>query len=102
MVFPYGRSRVQSWVSSRTVRDSEMSGVPLKKLGYLARRNLAAVLDRVSPRGADWRGLADRMGFKYGTVRSLRLKESPTLALLDEWENAKGINASLGYIRYLV
>ena len=62
----------------------------VKKLGYLARRNLAAILDRSSPRGADWRGLSDRMGFLYDTVRALRAKESPTLALLDEWEREKG------------
>ena len=62
----------------------------VRKLGYLARRNLAAVLDHSSPRGADWKGLADRMGFTYDTVRLLRAKESPTLALLEEWETKKG------------
>ena len=62
----------------------------VKKLSYLARRNLAAVLDRSSPRGADWKGLCDRMGFLYDTVRLLRVKVSPTIALLEEWERAKG------------
>ena len=63
---------------------------PLNKLGYLARRNLATILDHSSPRGADWKGLSDRMGFTYDTVRALRQKESPTLALLEEWEQQKG------------
>ena len=68
-----------------------MEGVrPLNKLGYLARRNLATILDLNSPRGADWKGLSDRMGFTYDTVRALRLKESPTLALLEKWEQMKG------------
>ena len=62
----------------------------VKKLSYLARRDLAAILDHSSPRGADWKGLCDRMGFVYDAVRALRAKESPTLALLDEWESAKG------------
>ena len=62
----------------------------IKKLGYLTRRNLAAILDHISPRGADWKGLSDRMGFLYDTVRALRAKDSPTLALLDEWESVKG------------
>ena len=66
------------------------SSQSVKKLSYLARRDLAAILDHSSPRGADWKGLCDRMGFVYDTVRALRAKESPTLALLDEWESAKG------------
>lgn len=72
-----------------------MSEHPLKKLGYLARRDLATILDHSSPRGADWKGLSDRMGFSYDTVRALRLKESPTLALLEEWEREKGGEANL-------
>ena len=68
-----------------------MSDRPLKKLGYLARRSLATILDHSSPRGADWKGLSDRMGFLYDTVRSLSARESPTLALLEEWESARGI-----------
>ena len=71
----------------------------VKNLGYLARRNLAAILDHSSPRGADWKGLSGRMGFVYDTVRTLRAKDSPTLALLDEWESAKG---SIRYHRVLV
>ena len=65
---------------------------PLKALGYLARRNLATVLDHSSPRQADWKGLCDRMGFTYDTVLKTlsQSKESPTLALLEEWEKARG------------
>ena len=65
---------------------------PVKALGYLARRNLATVLDHSSPRGADWKGLCGRMGFAYDTVlrAQSQAKESPTLALLEEWERARG------------
>ena len=66
------------------------SSQSVKKLGYLARRNLATLLDHSSPRGADWKGLCGRMEFAYDTIMALRAKESPTLALLDEWERAKG------------
>lgn len=60
------------------------------ELGYLARRDLALVLDCESSTGKDWRGLVDRMNFKYDMIRRLRNKPSPTQALLEEWEKAKG------------
>ncbi|XP_064397730.1 myeloid differentiation primary response protein MyD88-like [Halichondria panicea] len=66
-----------------------------KEVGYLARRQLAVVLDRDSPRGLDWKGLADKMSFSYEVIVSLRGSRSPTLALLERWENNAGCDASL-------
>ncbi len=60
------------------------------ELGYLARRELAVLLDHESPQGRDWMGLADRMGFAYSTTLALKRERSPTLALLEEWERAVG------------
>ena len=60
------------------------------ELGFLARRELSVILDRTSPQGRDWRGLADRMKFTYGTVMALQSQRSPTLALLEEWERTAG------------
>ena len=78
------------------------SSQPVKKLGYLARRNLATLLDHSSPRGADWKGLCGRMEFAYDTIMALRAKESPTLALLDEWESAKGSTSGLLLLLLLI
>ena len=61
-----------------------------RELGYLARRQLAVVLNRESPRGADWKGLADKMRFSYEMVVALRSSPSPTMALLERWEKAAG------------
>ena len=67
-------------------------------LGYLARRELALVLDHESPQGRDWMGLADCMGFTYSTVLSLKGERSPTLTLLDEWEKAVGEFGVSGWV----
>ena len=61
-----------------------------RDLGYLARRELAVILNHESPRGADWKGLADKMKFSYDTIVSLRGKGSPTQALLEKWEKTAG------------
>lgn len=61
-----------------------------RELGYLARRDLAVVLDCESIQGKDWRGLSDRMNFDFNMIRRLRNKPSPTEALLEEWEKSKG------------
>ncbi len=64
-----------------------------RELGYLARRQLAGVLDRDSPRGLDWKGLADKMNFSHEVVVSLRGdSSSPTMALLERWERDAGKN----------
>ena len=60
------------------------------ELGYLARQDLSLILDNESPRGNDWRGLADRMGFSYNMVIFLKHKSSPTQSLLEEWERNLG------------
>ena len=83
-------ARLASYIPLATESGMSGSSQPVKKLGYLARRNLATLLDHSSPRGADWKGLCGRMEFAYDTIMALRAKESPTLALLDEWESAKG------------
>lgn len=61
-----------------------------QQLGYLARRQLAVLLDHESPLGRDWMGLADHMQFTYSTVLALKGERSPTLALLDQWERVAG------------
>lgn len=61
-----------------------------RELGFLARRELAIFLDHESPRGADWKGLADKMKFTYAAILSLKGKSSPTLALLEKWEAMAG------------
>lgn len=61
-----------------------------RELGFLARRELAVILDHESPRGADWKGLADKMKFTYDTVVTLRGKVSPTQILLEKWERTAG------------
>ena len=66
-----------------------MSGL-YKELGYLARRQLAVVLDRDSPRGLDWKGLADKMSFSYEVIVALRGSRSPTMTLLERWETHAG------------
>lgn len=60
------------------------------ELGYLARQQLAVILDHESPQGRDWMGLADKMQFTYSTVLALKGARSPTLVLLEEWEKAAG------------
>ena len=60
------------------------------ELGYLARRELALMLDCESSQGKDWRGLVDRMNFTYDMILRLKNKPSPTQALLEEWEKARG------------
>ena len=54
------------------------------------------VLDRDSPRGLDWKGLADKMSFSYEVIVSLRGSRSPTLALLERWENNAGTLTECG------
>ena len=61
-----------------------------RQLGFLDRNELALVLDQRSPRGHDWRGLADKMGFSYTLIVALEQKESPTITLLEEWERKLG------------
>ena len=61
-----------------------------KELGFLARRDLSLVLNQQSPRGNDWRGLVDKMGFSYQLNMVLSQQDSPTLALLEEWERTFG------------
>ena len=61
-----------------------------RELGFLARRNLAQILDHQSSTGIDWRGLVDKMGFSYEMNMILSSKESPTLSLLEEWERVRG------------
>jgi len=65
------------------------------ELGYLARQDLSLILDNESPRGHDWRGLADRMGFSNNMVLLLKHKSSPTQSLLEEWERNLGMNGEL-------
>lgn len=65
------------------------------ELPFLARHQLAMVLDQESPLARDWRGLADKMGFTYSMVTMLRGKQSPTMSLLEEWERFKGSEATL-------
>ena len=61
-----------------------------RELGFLARRNLAQILDLHSSTGIDWRGLVDKMGFSYEMNMVLSTKPSPTLSLLEEWERVLG------------
>ena len=61
-----------------------------RELGFLARRNLAQILDLHSSTGIDWRGLVDKMGFSYEMNMLLSTKPSPTLSLLEEWERVLG------------
>ena len=61
-----------------------------RELGFLARRNLAQILDHHSSTGMDWRGLVDQMGFSYEMNMLLSTKQSPTLSLLEEWERVLG------------
>lgn len=72
-----------------------MSRTLSHELPFLARHKLAMVLDQPSPLARDWRGLADKMGFTYGMVTTLRGKESPTMSLLEEWERFHGSEATL-------
>lgn len=72
-----------------------MSRTLSHELPFLARHRLAMVLDQPSPLARDWRGLADKMGFTYGMVTTLRSKESPTMSLLEEWERFNGSEATL-------
>ena len=60
------------------------------ELGFLARKDLSLILDKKSPRGHDWRGLCDLMGFSYEVNIALNQQESPTLSLLEEWERTLG------------
>ena len=68
---------------------SSMSSLA-RELGFLARRNLAQLLDHHSSTGIDWRGLVDKMGFSYEMNMLLSTRESPTLSLLEEWERVLG------------
>ena len=61
-----------------------------EELGFLARMDFAMVMDKTSPRGRDWRGLVDLMGFSYEMIVVLQTRESPTLSLLEEWERHFG------------
>ena len=61
-----------------------------RELGFLARRNLAQILDHHSSTGMDWRGLVDQMGFSYEMNMLLSTRQSPTLSLLEEWERVLG------------
>lgn len=65
------------------------------ELGFLARKELSLILDKHSPRGHDWRGLCDLMGFTYEVNIALNQQESPTLSLLEEWERSLGSQATL-------
>ena len=61
-----------------------------KELGFLARRDLSLILDKLSPTGNDWRGLVDKMGFSYQVNVAMGQQDSPTLSLLEEWERVYG------------
>ena len=71
------------------------------QLGFLAQRNLSAILDFDSSHQRNWVGLASQMGFPYETVLRLReeRKGSPTLALLEEWQKKVG---KLTCVRYFM
>jgi hypothetical protein len=73
-----------------------------RELGFLARRNLAQVLDHHSSTGMDWRGLVDQMGFSYEMNMLLSTRQSPTLSLLEEWERVLGAEATLDKLIDLV
>ncbi|CAI8056219.1 hypothetical protein GBAR_LOCUS30630 [Geodia barretti] len=73
-----------------------------RELGFLARRNLAQILDHHSSTGMDWRGLVDQMGFSYEMNMLLSTRQSPTLSLLEEWERVLGAEATLDKLIELV
>ena len=61
------------------------------ELNYVAKQQLARLLDYPSPSGKDWKGLLHLMGFKLELVVTLRKEESPTVVLLEKWEKSAGM-----------
>ncbi len=77
-----------------SISDAPMSLV--EELGFIAWRDLSAILDRDSSQHRDWTGLADKMGFPYDVVTRLkddmtRNYTSPTEGLLKLWQEKQGI-----------
>ena len=63
------------------------------ELGFLAQRSLSTILDCNSSQQRNWIGLADQMGFPYAMVvkiRETRTTDSPTVALLEAWQEKAG------------
>lgn len=72
------------------------------ELNYVAKQQLARLLDYPSPSGKDWKGLLHLMGFKLELVVTLRKEESPTVVLLEKWEKSAGNEATLSRLIALV
>lgn len=80
--------------------DSSKFSLPLAALNVRVRRRLSLFLNVQTPVAADWKSLAEDMGFEYLEIRQLESRPDPTSSLLDAWQGRPG--ASVGRLLELL
>ncbi|XP_069778274.1 myeloid differentiation primary response protein MyD88 [Narcine bancroftii] len=74
--------------------------VPVTALKFTVRKKLALFLNPKNVVAADWRELAEEMGFHYLEIRNYDRLENPTGKLLEEWQAKDG--SSVGKLMELL
>ncbi|XP_066498508.1 myeloid differentiation primary response protein MyD88 [Hoplias malabaricus] len=64
----------------------DYGSVPATALNYRVRKRLGLYLNPSNTVASDWADLAEEMDFTYLEIKNFEKRESPTQALLDEWQ----------------
>ncbi|KAI4901419.1 hypothetical protein NFI96_018550, partial [Prochilodus magdalenae] len=74
-----------SSTSSSPSSPIDYEAIPVKVLKFSVRKKLGLYLNPTNTVAADWRDIAERMGFSYLEIKNYEKRESPFQSLLDDW-----------------